>query len=373
MTKSNTTTSADPVRRVKFIGTTDFQAELRRRVDEFFHRTGRSQRDCPLMYLKTSILFTAMAIIYLLLVFVVGHWWEAVPLAILLGLAAAEIGFNVQHDGGHQAYSNHHWINKLAAMSLDLIGGSSYLWHWKHVVLHHTYTNITDEDTDIELGFLGRLTPHQKKLWFHRWQHFYLWPLYGFIAIKWQLFDDFHDVIVGRIGKHKIERPKGGDLFVFLAGKSLFYSLAFVIPMLFHPFWSVVLLYVCGAVVMGVILSIVFQLAHCVEGTEFRLPDPETRKVHHPWAVHEVETTVDFGRRNPVMAWLLGGLNFQIEHHLMPRICHINYPALSKIVEETCHELGVKYMEHKTFWAGVVSHYRFLRKMGMPDSANGAA
>jgi len=145
-----------------------------------------------------------------LLVFVAQTWWQALPLAILLGLATAGIGFNMQHDGGHHAYSKYPWVNKLTAMTLDLIGGSSYLWHWKHVVFHHTYANITGHDTDIEIGFIGRLTPHQKRLPFHRWQHWYLWPLYGFMAIKWQLHDDVHDVLRGRVGKHRTPARKGG-------------------------------------------------------------------------------------------------------------------------------------------------------------------
>ena len=361
-----------PLRSVRFHGPLEFHAELRRRVDEFFKRTGRWRRDCPLMYAKTAIHLTLFAGLYILLVFWAKTWWEAVPLSILLGLSVAVIGFVVQHDGGHQAYSSHKWINRLAAMSLDLIGGSSYAWHWKHVIFHHTYTNITDEDSDVDLGLLGRLTPHQKRLGFHRWQHLYLWPLYGFVAIKWQLFDHTHDIIVGKIGKHKIERPKGWDLVIFLGGRVVFFSLAFGIPMLFHPFWMVILFYCIASIFMGMVLSVVFQLAHCVEGTIFPMPIPDSRLIENAWAIHEVESTVDFARRNPIVAWLLGGLNFQIEHHLFPRICHVNYPALSKIVEQTCRDMGIRYMEHVTFWSGVAAHYRFLYRMGnfddLPDS-----
>jgi linoleoyl-CoA desaturase len=354
-------------RRIKFIGANDFQAELRRRVDEFFLRTGKKRRDCTKMYVKTAILLCTTALLYVLLVFVATTWWVGLPLAILTGLAAAAIGFNVQHDGGHEAYSNHPWVNKCAAMTLDLIGGSSYLWRWKHVIFHHTYTNITDVDTDVDLGILGRLTPHQKHLWFHRWQHYYLWPLYGFIAIKWQMFDDYKDVVVGRIGQHRVARPKGWDLVVLCTGKALFLTLVLVIPCIYHRFWVVILFYGVASVVMGMFLSIVFQLAHCVQGAEFPLPVLNTDRIDNAWAVHEAESTVDFSRRSRVAAWLLGGLNFQIEHHLCPRICHIHYPAISKIVEQTCHDLGVRYMEHRTFWSGIISHYRFLREMGLPN------
>jgi hypothetical protein len=163
--------------KLKFADNNDFQVEVRSRVDDFFRRTGRRKRDCPQMYAKTAIFFACFTASYLLLVFVARTWWQALPIAILLGLVTAGIGFNVQHDGGHLAYSDHHWVNKIMAMTLDLLGGSSYHWYWKHFVFHHTYVNITGHDTDIELTPLARLTPHQKRRWFHRSQQFYMWPL----------------------------------------------------------------------------------------------------------------------------------------------------------------------------------------------------
>lgn len=360
--------SAGYNRSLKFSGKNDFQAEARRRVDEFFRTTGRSERDCPQMYLKTAILLVCFTACYGFLVFAAQTWWQALPLAILLGLATAAIGFNIQHDGGHQAYSNQAWVNKLMAMTLDMIGGSSYLWHWKHVFFHHTYVNITGHDTDIALGAIGRLTPHQRRFWFHRWQQFYLWPLYGLMAINWHLVGDFRDVAIGRVGGHRVPRPKGWDLVTFFAGKVTFLTVAFGLPLLLHPVWVVALFYGVVTLVLGMVLSVVFQLAHCVEQAEFPMPQPETGRIENAWAIHQVETTVDFARHSRVAAWLLGGLNFQIEHHLFPRICHINYPAISKLVERTCREFGVKYNEHLSFWAGLVSHFRWLRRMGMPDT-----
>jgi linoleoyl-CoA desaturase len=357
------------VRGVKFASDDGFQTEVRRRVDEYFRRTGKRQRDCPQMYLKTAILLACFAACYVLLVFVAQTWWQALPLAILLGLATAGIGFNVQHDASHKGYSNRPWVNKLMSLTLDMIGGSSYLWHWKHGVYHHTYVNITGHDTDIDLGPLGRLTPYQRRLPFHRWQHLYLWPLYGLMAIKWHLLDDFRDAIRGRVGNHRVPRPRGWDLATFLAGKAVFLTLAFGIPLLLHPVWVVVLFYGVAALVVGIVLSVVFQLAHCVEEAEFPLPRPDTGRIENAWAVHQVETTVDFARKSRVVAWLLGGLNFQIEHHLFPRICHVNYPAISRVVEETCREFGVRYAEHASVRAGLASHFRWLRRMG---SAAGA-
>jgi len=346
-------------------GTNDgFQTAVRLRVEDYFRTTGRRQRDCPQIYLKTAIILAWLIGSYLLLVLAATAVWQCLLLAVALGLAMGAVGFNIQHDGGHHAYSRWDWVNKLAAMSLDLIGGSSYIWHWKHGVFHHTFVNIAGHDSDIDLGKLGRLTPHQKRLGFHRWQHFYLWALYGFMTIKWQLLDDFVDAIAGRIGGRRFPRPKGWNLVIFLSGKMLFFTLAFVLPMLLHPVWAVLLWFGVASIVLGVVMAVVFQLAHCVCEADFPLPLPNSCRMEHCWAVHQAETTVDFSRSSKVLSWFLGGLNFQIEHHLFPHICHVNFPAISKLVEDTCREFGVKYVEHASFGAGVVSHYRWLRRMG---------
>jgi linoleoyl-CoA desaturase len=355
---------------LKFDGNNEFQERLRERVDEYFRTTGKRQRDCWQMYLKTAILLAVFGAAYVLLVFVAQTWWQAWPLTILLGLAAAGIGFNIQHDGGHQAYSNRPWVNKLMAMSLDLLGGSSYVWARKHNSIHHSYANITGHDDDINIGVFGRLSPHQKRRTFHRFQHLYLWALYGFLPIKWQTYDDFRDVITGRIGEHRFARPTGWNLVTFILGKVVFFSLALAIPLLFHPWWVVLLFYGAASWVQGVVLSVVFQLAHCVEGAAFPMPRQDTGRMESAWALHQVETTVDFARRNQLLSWLIGGLNFQIEHHLFPRICHVNYPALSKLVKDACREYDVMYTEHPTFRAGLASHFRWLRRMGTGESGS---
>jgi linoleoyl-CoA desaturase len=359
-------------RRLKFGASSGFQERLRSRVREYFRSTGKRPRDCWQMYLKTAILLICLAALYVLAVFVAQTWWQALPLTICVGLTAAGIGFNIQHDGSHQAYSNRPWINKLMAMTLDLLGGSSYVWARKHNTVHHTYANITGHDDDINIGVFGRLSPHQRRLKFHRFQHFYLWALYGFLPIKWQVYDDFRDVLTGRIGTHRFARPKGWDLATFVVGKVVFFSLALAIPMLLHSVWAVLLFYVAAAWVQGVVLSAVFQLAHCVENAAFPLPKADTDRIEAAWAVHQVETTVDFARKSRLLSWLIGGLNFQIEHHLFPRICHVNYPALSKVVEETCQDFGVQYTEHPTLWAGLASHFRWLRRMGSQEAVAGS-
>jgi linoleoyl-CoA desaturase len=367
---SSASAGTDTCPTLKFSASDRFIYELRRRVDAYFEKTGRNRRDCPQMYFKTASILAWFIGAYVLLLFAVHSWWLIVPLAVILGVAIAAIGFNIQHDGGHRAYSNRQWVNKMMALTLDMMGGSSYLWDWKHNSIHHTFPNIDGHDDDINVGFFGRLAPQQKRYWFHRVQGIYLWLLYGFLAIKWHFVDDFYNIATGRIGGHKIPRPKGKDLLVFIGGKVVFFSLAFAIPMLLHPVWAVLVVYAIAAFVSGVVLSVVFQLAHCVEEAEFPMPVTDehgAQRMPTDWAIHQVQTTVDFARRSRILSWLLGGLNFQIEHHLFSRICHIHYPALSKLVEEVCHEFGVRYSEHKTFLSALLSHYRHLALMGRPS------
>ena len=195
--------------------------------------------------------------------------------------------------------------------------------------------------------------------------------LYGFLAIKWHLFDDFYNVAAGRIGGHKIPRPKGKDLAIFIAGKVVFFSLAFVIPMLMHP-------------VLGGACGLRDRRVRQRRRPERRVPTRSLRRsrrlpravanaqggerIETEWAVHQVQTTVDFARGNRFLCWFLGGLNFQVEHHLFHNICHVHYPALSKVVEEACKEFGVRYAANRTFLGAVASHFRWLVQMGRPTA-----
>jgi linoleoyl-CoA desaturase len=337
-------------------------------VEEYFRATGRRPRDSWQMYAKTAILLAGFLTSYVLLVFVAETAAQGLPLAILLGLFAAGIGLNVQHDGGHGAYSSRPWVNRLMARTLELIGGSSYLWRWKHGVFHHTYVNISGHDTDIDLGHLARLSPHQKRLAFHRWQHLYLWPLYGFLSIKWQCVDDFRKLLLGRIKEHRVPRPTGWELVIFIVGKLVFFALAFGIPLQFHSLGVVLGYYAVSGIVTGFLLSVVFQVAHCVEEAAFPVPHAGTGRLAHAWAVHQAETSVNFCRRSRVVSWLVGGLNFQIEHHLFPRLSHVHYPAISRLVEQTCRDFEIRYTVHRSFWAGLGSHFRWLRRMGTPSA-----
>jgi len=355
--------------KLKFAPDDAFYKDVRARVDRYFRRTGRSSRDCPEMYVKTALVFMWLVGSYVALVFLAPSWWLALLAAVSLAMAVASVGFNVQHDGGHRSFSKHRWINRWMARSLDLLGASSFVWDHKHNTLHHTYANISGHDDDIEVGLLGRLAPEQRRLWFHRIQHFYMWGLYSFLALKWQLVDDFVNVAIGRIGQYKFSRPHGRDLVVFIGGKVAFFTLVFGVPTLVHPFWHVVIGWVVVSGIYGTVISVVFQLAHVVKEAQFPTPEEPAHRMPDHWAVHQVKTTVDFAHGNRLLTWYVGGLNYQVEHHLFPRICHVHYPRIARIVAKACERHGIEYHVHRTFWTGMASHFLWLRQMGRPMAA----
>ncbi|MFY9254575.1 MAG: acyl-CoA desaturase [Fuerstiella sp.] len=360
-----TTIPADS-KQVKFAKCEGFMQTLRERIDAYFEVNKISKRDSPSMYLKTFIILAWLVASYVGLVFWASTPIQAVLLAVSLGTVMAAVGFNIQHDGGHGAYSKYPFVNNAMAFMLDVLGGSSFIWKRTHNIVHHSYTNVTGVDGDIDLGILGRLSPHQPRFRYHRFQHVYLWFLYGFITFKWQFRDDYMALIRGRVGETRVPTPKGMDLLVLVSGKLTFLTLAFGIPLYLHSWQSVAACFFLASFCQGVLLSVVFQLAHCVEEASFPLPEEGTLKFENAWAVHQVETTVDFARGGKIATWFTGGLNYQIEHHLFPQICHIHYPALSKIVQETAAEHGVRYTAHPTVLAAIKSHFNWLRRMGQP-------
>jgi linoleoyl-CoA desaturase len=367
------TTAGSDSTAVKYPPHSKLRAELNARVREYFESLGKSDKGGKRMVGKSMLIFAWLAASYLLLVFWAETWWQAIPLTISLALAVAGIGFNVQHDGGHGAYSRRKWLNRLSSWSLDMVGASSYIWNVKHNLLHHHYTNIQGIDSDIQSEPFLRLGPYQRRRWYHRFQHLYVWGLYVFFSPKWNYYDDFNDLIRGRVGSRKIARPRGLDLVVLLAGKAFYIGWVLVLPLALHPWYVVLAIYALYSMALGTTLATVFQLAHCVQEADFTDKPVENQRMERGWAEHQLATTVDFAPRNRLLTWYLGGLNFQVEHHLFPRISHIHYPALAPITRAVCEEHGVRYHSHRTVWSALRSHLALLRRLGRPDPATDAA
>jgi linoleoyl-CoA desaturase len=343
-----------------------FHSELRRRVNEYFSSAGLSQRDSSRMYLKTMLMLLWFVASWSLLVFAASSVWQVVLLGASLVLAMGGVGFSTQHDGNHGAYSRHEPVNRLMGMGLDLLGASSYLWRWRHNVAHHSYPNLSGADDDIDVTPFARLAPDQPWYRFHRWQAIYLWVLYGLLVTKWQFVSDVQKVVHPQIAAHRVPRPRGWSLLQMVVGKAVFVGWAIVIPALVHPWWVVLVVYAAISFTFSLLLSVTFQLAHCVEEAVFIARPSAARELPRAWARHQVQSTVDFAPRNRWLTWYLGGLNYQIEHHLFPKISHVHYPQIARIVQEVCTEFGVGYRVHDGLLDALTSHVRWLHRMGNP-------
>ena len=284
----------------------------------------------------------------------------------LVGLAVGAVmtALCVQHDANHGAFFRRTRYNHLLGWTADaLLGFSSYTWRVKHNIAHHTYTNVDGYDDDVSQVPLARFAPSQLPRPWYRFQHYYIWPLYTLVGIRWQTLGDVLSLVRGRFAETTLRVPRGWNLFALVSGKAVFFGWTIVVPLFFYPWWAVLAAYLGFTMLLSLIMVTTFQLAHCVEEATFAGSDEmiaETRV----WAVHEVETTVDFCSRNRVLTWVLGGLNFQIEHHLFPRVPHTHYPEIARIVERNCLAHGVRYTIQPTLAAALRSHFLHLRRMG---------
>ncbi len=321
------------------------------------------------MIVKSVCMFLAYFIPYILIVG--GLVTATVPVLITLGvmsLGLAGIGLSVMHDANHGAYSKKAWVNNIIGYSLNLVGANAFNWKMQHNVLHHSYTNVHDEDEDISPRGILRLSPHSECKKIHRYQFIYAWFLYGLMTIVWLFFKDFVRIVrydkSGLAEKHKANITKE---WMILLGSKLFYiGYIFIIPLVFTalPWWQILLGVLIMHYIAGFILAIIFQPAHVIEGTEFPLPD-ESNTLENNWAVHQLLTTTNFGNKSRWFSWYVGGLNFQIEHHLFPNICHVHYRNIAGIVKETATEFGLPYKTSTTFFSALAGHTRLLKQLGM--------
>lgn len=345
-------------------GSDGFYNELKKRVDQYFKENQKSELGDFRIYYKAVLLALAVMGLYAHLV-----WFDVSGVVkfvecFFLGIAIAGIGFNVMHDGAHGSFSSVGWINNLASFSLNIFGGSHFFWKQKHNVIHHTFTNIAGVDDDIEIEPWLRLSQNQNRIWIHRFQHFYFWFLYAQFFLFWIFYLDYRKYFTRKIGQIDTFRMKVRDHFVFWASKLFHAAFFIVIPIYKVGFLPWLIGFTVVLWTTGFVLSLVFQLAHTVTQTSFPSPDQETLKMPSNWAVHQLSTTCNFAVDKKWVSWYLGGLNFQVEHHLFPKVSHVHYPALNRILRETCREYGAPYLENKTLWSAVFSHVLFLRRLG---------
>jgi len=341
-----------------------FHAELKKRITDYFDNVGKSTTGNASLFIKAIVLMSAFALVYIHLVFFTPATLWALLECVLLGGIVSAIGFNVMHDGAHGSFSKNKWVNRMAAFSLNLLGGNSFMWNVKHNVIHHAYTNVDGVDDDINIQPWMRMSGTQKKYKLHKYQHLYFWILYSLLYILWIFVLDYQKYFKSRVGDVPFKRMQLSDHFIFWGSKIVNGFLFVALPIYMIGFANWVIGFITFTFVAGLVLSLVFQLAHTVEHTAFPIPNNETGKMEDEWAIHQIKTTANFATKNKLVSWLVGGLNFQIEHHLFPKISHVHYPAISKIIRQACKEYGINYLEYPRVHLAIASHVAFLRQMG---------
>jgi linoleoyl-CoA desaturase len=333
-------------------------------VDAYFKTQKLKRTGNWKLYLKAWILIPAAICIYLFLL--LGHYalLTGILASFFFGLTLVCIAFNVMHDACHNSFSEKKWVNNMMGLTMNALGSNAFIWKVKHNIIHHTYTNIDQIDDDIANGPLLRQCSTQKWMPIHRFQFVYMFALYGVSTLSWALGTDFARYFRKRIHNTPIKRIDVKQHVIFWASKLLyvfFYALLPIDVLGWQP-WLIGFLII--HITMGLTLSVVFQLAHIVEKTKFDVADGTHKVIGSEWAIHEIRTTADFAPGNKIISWLVGGLNFQIEHHLFPQVSHIHYAALSKIVRQQCELFGLPYNYYPTVGQALFSHVRLMRRLG---------
>lgn len=344
-----------------------FRTTLTRRVKEYFEENNISSKANKKMVWKTVFMLALYLGPYLVLLLANPGVWGMLGLFVIMGIGMSGIGMGIMHDAIHGAYHSNRKVNQWLGATIYIISGNAANWRVQHNILHHTFTNIEGLDEDMESSGLIRLHPSQKWSRFHRFQKFYSPFVYGLLTLNWVIAKDFKQLIKyykRGVGGHTAESIKK-EWGVLVFTKLLYFSLFMVLPLILVPVaWYWVLL---GFILMhftaGVVLSYVFQLAHMVEGVE-NMDVPEDGMAEDEWMEHQLRTTADFAKKSKIINWFVGGLNFQVEHHLFPTICHVHYPALAEIVKKTAAEFNLPYKEYQRLSDAVKAHVRHLGEMG---------
>lgn len=358
---------------IKFVpkDKSQFTVALRKNVNNYFKENNISSKGNWTMVLKSVVMFSLYLIPFILILTVSMPGIFIIPLSILAGIGMAGIGMSVMHDAAHGSSSKSKWLNNLLSSTIYMIGGSVFTWNIQHNVKHHTFTNIDGYDEDIGTKAIIRLSNSAPLKKIHRFQYIYAFFFYTLMTIA-KLVNDFHQLLDYNkkgLTKQQNGKPKG-ELAKLIIYKTAYMLLFLGLPILISGFswWLVILGFLVMHLTAGGIMSIIFQMAHIAEEVEQPLPNIDGN-IENEWAIHELHTTANFAKNNRILGWYIGGLNFQIEHHLFPNICHIHYRKISSIVEKTAHEFGLNYNMAPTFGAAVASHTRMLKNLGRKQVA----
>ena len=343
-----------------------FFQSLKKSVDHYFVSNGIKRTGNIKLFLKTIILIPLAIAMYVYLLSASYPAIGGIVLSLVLGLVLVSIAFNVMHDACHGSYSSKKWVNELLSLTMNALGSNAFIWKIKHNIIHHTYTNVDGIDDDIAKSPVLRLCPTQKWMPAHRYQFIYMFLVYSLSTILWVLLTDTAKYFAKKIVVTEMKISlKEHIIFWVSKGLYIFFYVALPIALVGWQAWLVG--YLIVNVTMGLTLALVFQLAHVVEKTSFEEAGESHKMIEAEWAIHEINTTANFAPKSKIISWFVGGLNFQVEHHLFPRVSHVHYPALSKIVQEQCAQFNLPYHYYSTMTEAVFSHIRVMKQLGKKE------
>lgn len=352
----------------------EFYKTLRKRVNSYFKENNKSRFANTNMVFKTIFMIALYLTPFILILTVFNNWFLIALMWAIMGFGMAGIGLSIMHDANHGAYSKNIKINKILGFCLNAVGGSDVNWRIQHNVLHHTYTNVTGMDEDINPGGVMRFSPHDKRKKLHRLQAYYAWFFYGLMTLVWLTSKDYKQVF--RYKKMDLLVTQGQSFAQVMTNivisKIAYLAITLVLPLIFSPaaWWFTIICFVMMHFIAGLMLAMIFQPAHVVPTSAYPMPD-DSGNIEADWAVSQLYNTANFAPKARLFSWYVGGLNYQIEHHLFPSICHVHYRNISKIVRETAQEFHLPYYSNKTFLKAIVEHTRMLNRLGKYDNAPG--
>jgi fatty acid desaturase (delta-4 desaturase) len=308
-------------------------------------------------YIKISVL---LAVSFALEFYIHSSQQYKWYLTGLLGLFFAWIGMNIQHDANHGAISRNPKVNRILGMTQNWIGGSALDWIHQHVVQHHINPNDINCDPDIIGNDILRLNPLKPLAHIQLFQHLYIFVLFAIFGISYIFFsfkhlvDGFHFISMSSLVT-KYRTLEEGTMLIFFCRWILLPL--FQVPSLWTLI-NILPMFIVG----GYYLAFFFLISHNFEGVSLNENRYIQEKENNSFLRRQIETASNVG--STWLCFFNGGLNYQIEHHLFPRIQHSHYPLISKVVKSYCEEKGIIYRHFPTVTENVLSCVRHLYQMG---------
>lgn len=342
----------------------EFINTLKSRINDFFKQNKVSKYGGWRIWVKVFVMASLYFLPYIfMLTGVIYHEGLVIAMWAIMGFGMAGLGLNVMHDANHGSLSKNKKVNHIMSYTMNIIGGSSFMWKLQHNVLHHSFTNIEGSDSDMDHVPILRFSPHKKLLGVHRFQYIYAWFLYSMLTLSKLVVSDFTQLF--KYERWGLIKNTNKIFYSILAWKVFYVLYALVLPLIFinAPALIIIAGFVLMHLIAGLTLSAIFQTAHIMPTSEFPLPDTNGH-INNDWALHQMSTTCNYALKDPIFSWFVGGLNFQVEHHLFQSISHVHYRKLSKIVQQTASEFKIPYYHSKNFLEAVYQHTLMLKQLG---------